>query len=445
MIQLSDKFSYPRLLRFTLPSILMMIFTSVYGVVDGFFVSNYVGRTPFAAVNLIMPVLIITGCIGFIFGTGGAALISKTVGEGDRKRANAIFSMNVWVSAGLGVAVATIGFVLMPTLARLLGAEGALLEGCVLYGRINLIALPFFILQYEFQCLFAAAEKPKLGLYVTLASGFTNMILDWLFVAVFRFGLAGAAVATSLSQFIGGAVPLVYFALPNKSLFRLCRPCFDLKAIAKTCSNGSSEFMSSVSSSIVGMLYNFQLMKYAGESGISAYGVLMYVSLVFHSIFIGYSVGSSPIISYNFGAENYTRLREMMKKGLVIISVSAAAMFAAGELLSEPFARLFVSYDAELLEMTTRAFRFYSFSFLPSGFSIFGSAFFTALNDGLTSALISFLRTLVFQVAAVLIFPLIWELDGIWLSIVGAEIMAIIVTSVFFIAKRKKYHLTAEK
>ena len=439
MIQLSDHFTYKNLFRFTVPSIVMMIFTSIYGVVDGFFVSNYVGKTPFAAVNLIMPALMILGCIGFMFGTGGAALISRTMGEGNLKKANEIFSMIVWVSTACGIVIGVLGFVFLPQIATLLGAEGQLLGDCVLYGRIILLAQPFYILQFEFQCLFATAEKPKLGLYVTLAAGLTNMVLDALFVAVFSWGLAGAAAATALSQFIGGVIPLIYFLRENSSKLRLGRCGFDGKALLKTCTNGSSEFMSNVSISLVSMLYNLQLMKYAGENGIAAYGVLMYVSMIFQAIFIGYSVGVAPVIGYHYGADHRDELHSLLKKSLLLVLSCSVLMFAAGELLAAPLSRLFVGYDAELLSITSRAFMFFSFSFLFSGFSIFSSSFFTALSDGLTSALLSFLRTLVFQVAAVLLLPLIWKLDGIWLSIVCAEVLAVIVTALFLLGKRKRY------
>ena len=438
-IQLSDHFDLKRLLKFTFPSIIMMIFTSIYGVVDGFFVSNYVGKTSFAAVNLIMPLLMILGCIGFMFGTGGSALIAKTMGEGDHKKANEIFSLVIWTAAGIGVLLAIVGMLLLRPFAGWMHAEGQLLEDSVRYGWIILLALPFYVLQYEFQCLFATAQKPKLGLYVTVAAGVTNMVLDALFVAVFHWGLVGAAAATALSQFTGGVIPLLYFGRKNSSLLRLCRFRFDLPVLAKTCSNGSSEFLSNVSGSLVSMLYNVQLMKYAGEDGIAAYGVLMYVNMIFIAIFIGYSVGTAPVIGFHYGAQNRAELHNLLVTSLKFVGGCAIAMFAAGQLLAEPVTKIFAGYDEGLLEITLRAFAIFSFSFLFSGFSIFGSSFFTALNDGLTSAIISFLRTLVFQVAAVLIFPLIWKLDGVWLSIVGAEVMSILATVAFLIGKRKKY------
>ena len=438
-IQLSDHFTRKRLLRFSLPSIVMMVFTSIYGVVDGYFVSNYTGKTPFAAVNLIMPFLMILGGVGFMFGTGGGALIAKTMGEGKAEKADKLFSMTVFASILCGLVLTAVGLLFLRPFARLMGAEGELLENSLLYGTINLISLPFYILQYEFQCLFATAEKPKLGLYVTVASGVANMVLDWLLVAVLPFGLAGAAAATAASQFIGGVFPLVYFARKNSSRLRLTRCRLELRPLGRICANGSSELMSNISMSLVSMLYNVQLMQYAGEDGIAAYGVLMYVSMIFQAIFIGYSVGTAPIVSYHYGAQNRKELKSLLRKAIFIVAIAALCMFAAGELLAAPLSRLFVAYDEELLQMTTHAFAIFSFSFLFSGFVINGSSFFTALNDGLTSALISFLRTLVFQVAAVLLFPLLWGLDGIWFSIVAAEIMAVLATIFFLLKKQKKY------
>lgn len=438
MIQLSDHFNYQKLLRFTLPSIIMMVFTSIYSVVNGFFVSNFVGKTPFTAVNFIMPFLMILGCVGFMFGTGGGALIAMTMGEGDREKANRTFSLLIYTSIACGVALVAFGLIFLRPIAAALGAGGQLLEDSVTYGWIILLAIPAFVLQYEFQCLFATAEKPKLGLFVT-AAGLTNIVLDALFVAVFSWGLVGAAAATALSQCVGGVLPLVYFSRPNSSLLRLTRTSFDGKALLRTCTNGSSELMSNISMSVVSMLYNFQLLQYAGEDGVAAYGVLMYVSMIFQAIFIGYSVGVSPVISYHHGAQNCEELRGLLRRSFVLIGIFALAMFGAAELLARPLALIYVGYDQVLLNMTLRAFLIYSFSFLFSGFCICGSSFFTALNDGPVSAGISFLRTLVFQVIAVLIFPLVWKLDGIWLSIVGAEVMALVVTLLFLAGKRKKY------
>lgn len=439
MTELSGHFNLKRLLGFTFPSVIMLIFTSVYGIVDGYFVSNYAGKTPFAAVNFIMPVLMILGCIGFMFGTGGGALIAKTMGEGESKKANEIFTLIVAVSAACGVVLSVLGIIFLPKLAELFGTDGQLLENSVTYSRIILAALPFYILQFEFQCLFATAGKPRLGLIVTAAAGIANMVLDALLVAVFPFGLKGAAAATAISQFLGGTIPLLYFCRKNNSLLRFVKCRFDKKVLLKTCTNGSSELMSNISMSVVSMLYNVQLMKYAGENGIAAYGVLMYVSMIFQAVFIGYAVGSAPIISYNYGAGNKAELKSLLKTSAAFMAVCALIMFAAGELLSKPLSLLFVGYDKELHGITAHAFSIFSFSFLLSGFAIFGSSFFTALNDGFTSAAISFLRTLVFQIAAVLIFPLFFKLDGIWFSIVAAEIMAVCVTLLFLAIKRKKY------
>ncbi len=449
-IQLSDHFTYRKLLRFTLPSIAMMIFTSIYGVVDGFFVSNFAGKTPFAAVNFIMPFLMVLGAVGFMLGAGGSALIAKTMGEGDRDRANRLFSMVVYLTILVGAVIGALGILLIRPAAILLGAkEGSLLlENCVLYGRVILIALPAFMLQMEFQTFFITAEKPQLGFIVTLASGLMNILLDALLVGVFpslwgwseELRLLGAAFATAISQAVGGVVPLFYFARKNKSLLRLTRPALDGRALGKILTNGSSELMSNVSMSLVGMLYNVQLMKYADEDGVAAYGVLMYVTMIFIAVFIGYSIGIAPVVGYHYGAQNHAELKSLFKKSMILITTFSVGMLILGEALAYPLSVMFVGYDKGLLALTTRGFYIYSFSFLFSGIAIYGSGFFTALNNGLISALISFLRTLVFQIAAVMLLPLIFEMDGIWYSIIVAEVMAALVTGIFLLKMRKKYH-----
>lgn len=438
-VQLSDHFTYKKLFQFTLPPVFMMIFTSVYGVVDGYFVSNYVGKTPFAAVNLIYPFLMLLGAFGFMFGSGGSALIAKTLGEGDHIKAKKLFSLFIYVSIVLALVIMVAAFFCLCPIAVLLGAEGELVEYCVTYGQILLIALPFFILQFEFQTFFITAEKPGLGLFVTIFSGVTNMVLDYVFLAIFDWGLPGAAWATAGSQIVGGGVALVYFALPNKSLLRLTTTNMEIRALLKGCTNGASEFVTNISMSLVSMLYNFQLMRYAGENGVAAYGVLMYVSFVFIAIFLGYSVGVAPVISFHFGAKHPAELKNLLKKSCIIIAAFSIAMLVLGEVLALPLSKLYVGYDPELFDMTRKAFLIYSFSYVFTGVGIFGSAFFTALNDGLTSAIISFLRTLIFQVAAVLILPLILGLEGIWCSVIVAELLATIVTVVFLIVKRKNF------
>ncbi len=438
-IQLSDHFDFKRLLRFTFPAIMMMVFTSIYGVVDGFFVSNFVGKTTFAAVNFIMPFLMVVGAFGFMFGAGSSALIGKTLGEGKIQKAQNTFSLIVHVTFWCGVVVAIVSIILIKPVAIALGASDNMLSDCLIYGIINLVALPFLMLQFAFTSLVMAAEKPKLGLVITIVAGVTNIIGDALFIAVLDFDVVGAALATAVSQVVGGIVPLVYFSRKNAGLLRLQKPHWDGKAISRTCLNGSSELMSNISMSVIGMLYNSQLMKYAGENGVAAYGTIMYVNFIFLAIFIGYATGIAPVISFHFGAQNHGELKSLLKKSCVVISAAAIVMFVSSELLASPLSHLYVGYDKELCDMTTHAFKLYSFSFLFSGFAIFGSSFFTALNDGITSAIISFLRTLVFQVVAVIVMPLLWGIDGIWYSVVAAELMAVLVTAVFVLCKRKKY------
>lgn len=441
-IQLSDHFDYKKLLRFVMPSIIMMIFTSVYGVIDGFFVSNFAGKTSFAAINLIMPVLMILGTLGFMIGAGGSAIVAKTLGEGRTQTAKQYFSMLIYVTIAGGIFFTILGETLLRPITVLLGATDNMVDNCVLYGRIILITLTPFMLQNVFQSFLITAEKPKFGLAVTVAAGCTNIVLDFLFVGIFKWGLIGAASATAISQLIGGIIPLVYFLRPNNSTLSLTRAKLDKKILIKTCTNGSSELMTNISMSLVNILYNFQLMKFAGENGIAAYGVIMYTAFIFVTVFIGYSIGSAPIIGFHYGAQNSSELKNLFRRSLVIISVSGIFMTTLALLLAMPLSLIFVGYDETLFNMTTRGFMMYSSSFIICGINIFASSFFTALNNGGVSAVISFLRTLVFQIIAVLVLPLILGLDGIWLSILLAEIMALIVAITCFVVFRKKYNYT---
>ena len=439
-IQLSDHFTYSRLLRFVLPCIGTMLFTSIYGIVDGLCVSNFVGKTAFAAVNLIMPLPMLLGTIGFMLGTGGSAIVGITLGEGDQKKADRYFTLFL-LAALISVSVlAVLGIVFLRPIAVLLGAKGELLDYAVRYGRILMVSLPTFALQNMFQSFFVTAEKPHLGFWFTVGAGCTNMVLDVLMVGIWGWGVEGAAIATFISQLVGGVLPVFYFIdRSNSSRLHLCKTSFYSKVLRDACINGSSELMTNLSMSLVNILYNFQLLRLAGENGVAAYGVIMYAAFLFVAVFVGYAVGSAPIVSFHYGARNHAEVHNLYRKSLRLIGGSSIAMLAAGEALARPLGQIFVGYDEALLAMTVRAFRIYSFSFLLAGVAILGSSFFTALNDGLTSALISFLRTLVFQIAAVLLLPLVLELDGIWLSIVFAETMAVLVTMVFLLAKRKKY------
>ncbi len=438
-IHLSEHFTYSKLLRFTLPSIVMNIFLSLYIIVDGYFVANFVGKTEFAAINLIMPVLGILGTIGYMFGVGGSALIAKTLGEKNQDQANRQFSLIVLVSSCLGVLMMVAGFIFMRPITSMLGADGQLLEDTVLYGRIFILALPAWILLYEFQLFFVTAEKPGLGLTVTVLAGLSNIAFDAIFIIGFKWGLAGAAAASALSQIVGGVFPLIYFMRKNDSLLRLVKPSWDGKVLVKSMTNGSSEFMAEAAWSIVAIVYNIQLLKYAGEDGVVIYGLLMYVSLIFTALFVGYSNGIGSVFSYHYGAQNHGELKNLRKRSLTLIGLSSVAMFALSEALAHPFSALFLQDVPKLLPDAVHAFRIVSVAYLFTGFAVFGSAFFTALNNGQVSALISFLRTFVFELGAVLLLPLLFGLDGIWYAIVFAELMAAIVGSIFMVALRRKY------
>lgn len=440
-IQLSDHFSYGRLLRFTLPSIAMMVFTSIYSLVDGFFVSNYVGKTAFAAINLIGPVFTIVGSLGMMIGAGGTAIVGKTLGEKDTEKANKYFSMFIYIVLLIGAITALVGWFAVEPLAKMLGAEGQMLKDCIIYGRIGFLGSPFFMLQFSMQTFFITAEKPKLGLFVTLFGGISNIVLDWLLIAVFPFGIWGAAIATTLSQTMATIIALIYFACPNSSLLRLTlKTKVYGKVLGKACVNGSSEMVGNIAYSIVTILYNTQLLKYYGEDGVAAYGVLMYVGFIFSAIYYGYAMGSAPIVSYNFGAKNHKELKNLFKKSFTIIAVLGVSMLVIAQVATPILSSVFVGYDKGLYDLTCQALRIYSVSFLFMGVAAFGSSFFTALNDGVVSATISFLRAFVFEIGAIILMPMILGKEAIWGAVVVSELAALLLTTMFLIMKRKKYH-----
>lgn len=438
-IQLSDHFSYSKLIKFTLPTIAMMIFTSIYGVVDGVFVSNCVGSDAFAAVNLIMPIIMILGSVGFMIGTGGSAIVSKTLGEGKKEKANEYFSMLVYLCVVSGVILSVIGIIFTGPIAVLLGANGSIAKDCVTYGRTVFFMLTGLFLQNAFQSFLVVAEKPKLGLFVTVLAGFTNMFLDFLFVYVLRFGVFGAALATGISQFVGSVIPIIYFAGGKNNVLKLTKCRFNKDIIIKTCINGSSEMVTNMSMSLVNILYNMQLMKYIGTNGVVAYGIIMYVGFIFVGTYMGYAVGSAPVISYHYGADNKDELKNLFKRSLTIIIVSSVVMTLIAEIIAGYLAGIFVSYDNNLLELTTEAIRIYAVSYLISGINIFASSFFTALNNGVVSAVISFMRMFVFQIVMILFLPVVLGISGIWTAVIAAEVLSVVISVMFLVKNRKKY------
>ena len=438
-IQLSDHFSYSKLIKFTLPTIAMMIFTSIYGVVDGVFVSNCVGSDAFAAVNLIMPIIMILGSVGFMIGTGGSAIVSKTLGEGKKEKANEYFSMLVYLCVVSGVILSVIGIIFTGPIAVLLGAKGSIAKDCVTYGRTVFFMLTGLFLQNAFQSFLVVAEKPKLGLFVTLLAGLTNMFLDFLFVYVLRFGVFGAALATGISQFVGSVIPIIYFAGGKNNVLKLTKCRFNKDIIIKTCINGSSEMVTNMSMSLVNILYNMQLMKYIGTNGVVAYGIIMYVGFIFVGTYMGYAVGSAPVISYHYGAGNKDELKNLFKRSLTIIIVSSVVMTLIAEIIAGYLAGIFVSYDNNLLELTTEAIRIYAVSYLISGINIFASSFFTALNNGVVSAVISFMRMFVFQIVMILLLPVVLGISGIWTAVIAAEVLSVVISVMFLVKNRKKY------
>ena len=438
-IQLSDHFTYKKLLRFVLSPILMMLFMSIYGVIDGLFISNYVGDTAFAAVNLMMPVLMILGSVGFMLGTGGTAIVSRLLGEGDSESANRYFSLFIFATIAGGIFFAALGEILIPYIPRWLKADEDMYDYCVLYSRIFMAAIPFFMLQNVFQAFFTAAEKPMLGFIVTGIAGCSNILLDGVLVGALNTGVWGAAVATAVSQLVGSVLPIIYFARKNNSLLRLGKPKFNGKVLLHACTNGSSEFVNNISSSIVSIVFNYQLMRLVGKNGVSAYGVLMYVNFIYIAIFVGYAIGTAPLIGFNHGAGNREELKNIFRKSMVMMGILGVLMTALAIGLAIPISKLFVGYNDELCKMTVNAFYICSFLFMFAGFSIYISSMFTAFGNGLISALVSFLRTIVYQIVAVLILPIFFGLTGVWVSTLLSDILAMITSFIFVFAKRKKY------
>ena len=439
-IKLSDHFTYGRLLRYTLPSIIMMIFASLYSVVDGLFVSNLVGDLALSAVNIAFPITMIIGAFGFMLGTGGSAIVARTLGEGKPELASRYFSLFIWCVAGLGVVLSIVTIAFIEPIMRFAGASDLLLPDCIAYGRILLAGSAVFMLQSAFQSFFSAAEKPKLGLLLSLAAGATNIVFDYVFIALLDMGVVGAALATVLGYCVGGVIPVVYFLMPRREGLRLVRTRFYGRQLLHACTNGSSELMSNISASVVGILYNIRLMDLLGEPGVAAHSVMMYVDFVFVAAFLGFSMGSAPIVSYHYGAEDHDELKNIFRRSGVIIAVTSVVMVAASEVLSRPLSAAFVGYSPELLELTTHGFRIFALCYLFCGLNIYASAFFTALCNGALSALIAFTRTLLLRGGLVLVMPLLFGVDGVWWSVAAAELLGAVLSAALLILMRRRYH-----
>lgn len=437
-IQLSDHFTYKRLTIFVLPTIANMIFLSVYGIVDGLFISNFVGKVAFASVNITFPIFAVLGVFGLMVGTGGSAIIGKTLGEQKPEKANGLFSFFVYTCAGFGILMGIIGIFVLRPIIGLLGVEQQMIHSCMVYGIIGMFTVPCFMLQYMFQILFVTAEKPRLGFRITLISGITNMVLDFLLIAVLHWGVAGASIATSMSEVVGCVVPLIYFIRPNNSLLQLGKPLVDLRALRKACTNGLSEFVSTISESVVAMLYNFQLLRFAGSDGVAAYGVMQYCTFIFFAIFAGYNMGVQPLFSYNFGADNRIEMKNLFKKSMILMESCGLLMLCLLVIFARPLVSVFVGYDADLVEMSVHGIRIYAILFVSCGINIFATGMFTALNNGVVSAICATVRVVIFEIGSVMILPLYFGLNGIWAAGPVAELSTIVVI-IYVIALRKRY------
>lgn len=442
-IKLSDKFNYSRLLRFALPSIVMVLISSVYGVVDGVIVSNYTDVEHFAALNLILPYITLLGAAGLMLGTGGSALVGKILGEGKSIRANGIFSLLTYTTIAIGLFLGLFGYITSDAVANILGADETMQHLSFEYSGIIFLFLPCYVLQLYFQSLLTTAERPSLALQITLLAGITNIALDILFVIYLKQGLRGAAYATGVSQTFGGLLPLLYFILNRKKSdinIKLGVALWDLKAICKSCVNGLSEWLMSVSLAIVSFLYYYLLLTGdRGEMGVDTYGVLLYFSYIFIAVSVGFSRGIAPVISYHYGASDRHELHSLLMKGLLIVLVLNLVSGITAQVLSAPLANIFVGHDKGLYEYTVVAFRIYSIHFFVTGFNIYISSFFTALNNGKYSGWISVLRTICFESISILTIWMLFGVDKIWWGVTIAEFLTMVIAFSFLFLKRNFY------
>ena len=444
-IRLSDHFTFKKLLKAALAPMLMMVFTSLYTIVDGVCISNFCGKESFAGVNLIFPIIMIVGGLGFMLGTGGSALVGKLLGEKKDLEARQTFTMTIIFTILIGLTITIAGVLLIETLVYAMTSVATgdisqkMIDEAILYGRLLMAGQVFFMLQNVFQSFFIVDEKPVLGFVFILIGGLTNIVLDILFIGVCKWGIIGAAAATICGYLSGSLGPIIYFLIRKNDYIHFERTKLKLKPLIKICFNGSSEFVNNISSSIVSIVFNMQLLHYFGEDGINAYGIIMYLAFVFTAIFLGYSSAVAPIESYNYGAQNNKELKNVLIKSLIITSILSVSMFIISFTLAEPFSFIFANGSDTLLKITTNGMRIYSIAFLFIGLSIYISTFFTALNNGLISALIAFLRTLVFQIVFVFVFPLFLGKYGIFFAILAAEIMSILLAITFLLIYKKKY------
>ena len=438
-IKLSDHFSCAKLLLFAIPTIGMIMISITYDVVDGYFVSNYIGKTAFSAVNIIYPFQLLLSMVGYMFGSGGSALIAAELGDGNQQNARLYFTAIIKAAAAIGVVLAVAGVLLLRPVAVMIGATPEILEYGLPYGRTLFLFLPIMILGYTFQSILITAEKPKLGLYISLGNLFSNALLDWLFVAVFKWGMVGAAVATGIGACLNGLVPLIYFARPNSSPLHFCKGRVQVKPLLKACGNGSSEMVNDMSTSLIFVLYNYQLLRMLGEDGVAAYGVTVFVEGIFAAVFYGLAMQATSIVGYHFGAKNYPELKSLLKNGIILNFISGILMFVLAQVSAPLISRIYVGYDETVYRLSVHAMRMYAFAFLLQGFNEYASAYFTGLNNGLVSGILAFTRTFLIQTVMILVLPLLLGTDGLWLAQAATEVFAAVIAIVFFITRKHEY------
>lgn len=414
------------LLKFAAPSIVMMVFMSLYTIVDGIFVSRFLGSNALSSLNIVYPVISVAIALSTMLGTGGSAIISKYLGEGKNERAREALTQFVVLTLLLSFVLLILSEMFLTPISRLLGASDVLLADCRLYLGASMLFAPACMLQAVFQSFLVTAGRPGLGLLLMTGAGICNMILDYVLIVPCQMGIAGAALATGIGQCIPAVCGLCFFLFTRQDL-RFCRFTFSAKEILDACYNGSSEMVSQLSNAVITFLFNIVMMSLAGEHGVAAITILLYGQFLFNAVYLGFSIGISPVIGFQYGAGDRTKLRKIYRISFLSVAISSVVIVAAAICFSPTIVAIFTK-DQRTFELASVGFRLFAVNFLFSGINITSSGFFTALSNGKVSALISFSRTLVFIVISLLILPRILGITGAWIAIPVAEFLTLLIS-----------------
>ncbi len=437
---ISQKFTLTSLLKFALPTTIMMVVLSIYTLVDGVFVSNFVGELAFSAINIIFPFISLIFALGIMAATGGNALVANNLGQGDDEKARENFTLIVIFATGLGLLLMMVGIVFNKEIARLLGATPLIEE----YARDYLSTLapfiPLAIWMGFSQILFVTIGKPTLGLIATLVGGITNIIFDYLFIVVMNMGIKGAALGTGLGYSLPGLFFIYYFLFHRKNSLYFVKPRWRARVLLKTFTNGSSEFVANLATSITTFMFNLIILDLAGEQGVAAIGIILYAQFLLMSAFLGYAQGVAPIFSYAYGARDHLQLKKVFSISIRVIILFSLAIASFSYFASSSIVGIFVERQSQVFSLAKNGFSVFSLSFLFMGVNIFSSSLFTAFSNGKISASISFLRTLVFILGYLLFLPRFLGLPGVWLAIPLAEFTTMFFSISYLTIQRKKYH-----